>query len=95
MKLPAVVLPLISFDCLLGMSWIKAVGVNLDIEKDALDIMEKNSFTPHCPYLNWKISPKKLFCSQMEFRPYQVDNQRQYKHSPLIKGGTEELFTLI
>ena len=26
------VLPLVSFDCLLGMSWISAVGANLDVE---------------------------------------------------------------
>lgn len=34
--LPAVVLPLVSFDCLLGMSWIKDVGANLDIEKGCI-----------------------------------------------------------
>ena len=31
--LPAVVLPLVRFDCLLGMSWIRAVGANLNVKE--------------------------------------------------------------
>ncbi|KAJ9065280.1 hypothetical protein DSO57_1021341 [Entomophthora muscae] len=40
-NLPAVVLLLVRFDCLLGMSWIQAVGANLDINKDCIQYQGK------------------------------------------------------
>ena len=43
-NLPAVVLPLVSFNCLLGMSWICAVGANLKIEEGYIQLKEKKFF---------------------------------------------------
>ena len=42
--LSAVVLPLVSFDCLLGMSWISAVGANLNVEKGCIQYGKNKYF---------------------------------------------------
>lgn len=43
-NLPAVVLPLVGFDCLLGMSWIRSVGANLDVDKGCIRCNGKEYF---------------------------------------------------
>lgn len=42
--LSAVVLPLVSFDCLLGMSWIHAVGASLDVKEECIVCGEKKYY---------------------------------------------------
>ena len=93
--LPAVVLPLVSFDCLLGMSWICAVGANLNIEEGCIQLKEKSSFTSPYPFPSILKSPPKLPCSRMKPLKSHRNPLPKFRLPHSIKDLMEEWFVLL